>query len=241
MKIALLGYGKMGKTIENIALNSGHEIVLKVTSKNSDSWTNHELSVADVAIEFSRPEYAVSNILRCFESNVPVVSGTTGWLDEWENILSNQKSLNGGFFYASNFSIGVNIFFEINRVLAKMMASQNSFGVDIKEIHHTQKLDAPSGTAITIAEDILANLPWKNTWVKENNSSEDELSIFSERLEKVPGTHIVNYQSEIDSIEIKHTAHSRMGFAQGALMAAQFMVGKKGIFGMSDMMKRKSI
>jgi len=236
MKIAIIGFGKMGKTIEQLALEKGHQIVLKVDVSNADSWTNEQLQLADVAIEFTRPESAVINIIRSFESNVPIVSGTTGWLEHLPQVQQKCKALQGGFFYASNFSVGVNIFFEMNKILAKMINQHQNYNVAIEEIHHTQKLDAPSGTAITLAEGILEQLKRKSKWVKEDTNHEDELSIFSKRIEKVPGTHIIEYNSPIDSIEIKHTAHSRIGFAKGALMAAEWMVGKKGIYGMKDML-----
>lgn len=236
MKIAIIGFGKMGKTIEQLALEKGYEIVLKVDSNNADSWTNEQLQQADVAIEFTQPENAVINIIRSFESQVPIVSGTTGWLEHLPQVQQKCKSLQGGFFYASNFSVGVNIFFEMNKILAKMMNQNQNYNVAIEEIHHTQKLDAPSGTAITLAEDILTQLKSKSKWVKEESQEENELPIYSKRIDKVPGTHIIQYDSPIDTIEIKHTAHSRVGFAKGALMAAEWMVNKKGIYGMKDML-----
>lgn len=239
MKIAILGYGKMGKTIEQLALDKGYEIILKVDANNAYTWSNEELKDADVAIEFSNPESAVINILRCFENGVPVVSGTTGWLEHMENVKVKCLAHQGGFFYASNFSLGVNIFFQLNKILANMMDSRTEYQISIEETHHTQKLDAPSGTAITIADGILEKIKRKNSWVKEKAEHKNEIPIVSKRIEKVPGTHIVTYDSTIDSIEIKHTAHSRMGFAKGALMAAEWMVGKKGIFGMEDLMKDK--
>ncbi|MEM6964486.1 MAG: 4-hydroxy-tetrahydrodipicolinate reductase [Bacteroidota bacterium] len=234
MKIAIIGYGKMGRTIEAIALEKGYEIVLQVDKENASTWTNEQLQRADVAIEFTQPESAINNIVRCFEAGVPVVSGTTGWVEKMQEVTDKCKALDGGFFYASNFSIGVNIFFELNRMLAKMMDAQNSYDVSIEEIHHTQKLDAPSGTAITLAEGLLGEIKRKERWVKEKATLKNELSIFSKRIEKVPGTHAITYTSAIDTIEIKHTAHSRMGFAQGALMAAEWMVGKVGVYGMKD-------
>ncbi len=236
MKIAIIGFGKMGKTIEQLALEKGYKIVLKVDSNNADSWTNEQLQQADVAIEFTRPENAVINIIRSFESQVPIISGTTGWLEHLPQVQQKCKALQGGFFYASNFSVGVNIFFEMNKILAKMMNQNQNYNVAIEEIHHTQKLDAPSGTAITIAEDILEQLKRKSKWVKEESQEENELPIYSKRIDKVPGTHIIQYESLIDTIEIKHTAHSRVGFAKGALMAAEWMVNKKGIYGMKDML-----
>lgn len=236
MKIAILGYGKMGKTIEQLALENGHEIILKVDDSNAVSWTNQQLQNADVAIEFTNPESAIKNIKRCLESSVPVVCGTTGWLEKIDEVKEKCHAENGGFFYASNFSIGVNIFFELNKILAKMMNDYPQYKITMEEIHHTQKLDAPSGTAITLAEGIIENVDRKSQWVKESNSSMEELPIFSKRIEKVPGTHQIKYDSPIDTIEIKHTAHSRLGFAKGALLAAEWMVGKKGIYGMKDLL-----
>ena len=237
MKIALIGYGKMGKTIEQLALEKGYEIVLKVDIQNAQTWTNEELKQADVAIEFTQPESAIQNITRCFECGVPVISGTTGWVENMEEVKNACKKLEGGFFYASNFSVGVNLFFKLNKILAEMMAAYDSYDISLEEIHHTQKLDAPSGTAITLAEGLLEKISRKSKWVKESANQENELPIFSKRIENVPGTHSINYDSEIDSIEIKHTAHSRLGFAKGALMAAEWMNNRKGIYGMEDMLK----
>lgn len=236
MKIALIGYGKMGKTIEQLAIKKGYEIVLKVNAQNSTTWTNEQLKKADVAIEFTRPESAIENISRCFECGIPVISGTTGWIEKMEEVKNACTKFNGGFFYASNFSIGVNLFFKLNKTLATMMEAYHSYDISLEEIHHTQKLDAPSGTAITLAEGILEKISRKNKWVKEDANHENELSIFSKRIENVPGTHSINYSSEIDSIEIKHTAHSRLGFAKGALLAAEWMKNRKGIFGMEDLL-----
>lgn len=237
MKIALIGYGKMGKTIEQLALEKGYEIVLKVDFENAETWTNDELEQADVAIEFTRPESAIKNIARCFECGVPVVSGTTGWVEKMEEVKDACKKMDGGFFYASNFSVGVNLFFQLNKILAQMMKAYDSYDISLEEIHHIQKLDAPSGTAITLAEGLLQQISRKSKWVKESANQENELPIFSKRIENVPGTHSINYDSEIDSIEIKHTAHSRLGFAKGALMAAEWMKNRKGIYGMEDMLK----
>ena len=237
MKIALIGYGKMGKTIEQLALNKGYEIVLKVDKKNANTWTNEQLEQADIAIEFTQPESAIKNISRCFECGVPVISGTTGWVEKMEEVKDACKKMNGGFFYASNFSVGVNLFFQLNKVLAEMMETYDSYNISLEEIHHTQKLDAPSGTAITLAEGLLKKISRKSKWVKESGDQENELPIFSKRIENVPGTHSINYYSEIDSIEIKHTAHSRLGFAKGALMAAEWMKNRIGIYGMEDLLK----
>jgi 4-hydroxy-tetrahydrodipicolinate reductase len=237
MKIAIIGYGKMGKTIEQLAIEKGYEIILKVGLKNSNTWTNEQLKKADVAIEFTRPESAIENITRCFECDVPVISGTTGWVERMEEVKNSCKKLDGGFFYASNFSVGVNLFFKLNKILAKMMEVYDTYDISLKEIHHTQKLDAPSGTAITLAEGLLEQISRKSKWVKETAQQENELPIFSKRIENVPGTHAINYDSDIDSIEIKHTAHSRLGFAKGALMAAEWMNNRKGIYGMEDLLK----
>jgi 4-hydroxy-tetrahydrodipicolinate reductase len=234
MKIALIGYGKMGKTLERIALSRGHEVVLKIDVDNrSDFDRLHE---ADVAIEFTRPESAVLNLEKCIVAGVPVVCGTTGWLSEFERISSLCKAQKSAFFYASNYSIGVNIFFEINRRLADMMNGYPMYDVTMEEIHHTQKLDAPSGTAITLAEGIFENMTRKTTWVSNTKGSSSDLNITSKRIDPAPGTHIVRYDSPIDTIEISHTAHSREGFATGAVLAAEWLVGKKGVFSMKDLL-----
>ena len=230
MKIALLGYGKMGKVIEKIALDRGHEIVLK---KSSNS-TYDGLSNADVAIDFSVPECAVCNISECFDTNVPVVCGTTGWLDQYDKMVSLCKEKNGSFIYASNFSLGVNIFFELNEYLAKIMSKIDQYKVSIEEIHHTQKLDAPSGTAISLAKGIIENSKYKN-WAL-NNPEVDEIKIDAKRIENVPGTHSIFYDSNVDQIEIKHTAHNREGFALGAIIAAEWIQNKKGVFTMKDVL-----
>lgn len=227
----------MGKTIEQLALAKGYEIVLKVDNQNALTWTNEELKNADVAIEFTQPESAIQNITRCFECGVPVISGTTGWVEKMEEVNEICKKQDGGFFYASNFSVGVNLFFKLNKILAKMMEAYDSYDISLEEIHHTQKLDAPSGTAITLAEGLLENISRKSNWVKESANQKNELPIFSKRVEKVPGTHSISYDSKMDSIEIKHTAHSRLGFAKGALMASEWMKGRKGIYGMEDLIK----
>lgn len=231
MKIALLGYGKMGKTIERIALEKGHRVVFK----SSSSTTEGSLTDADVAIEFSTPETAVKNISRCFESGIPVISGTTGWLERYDEILKKCEACNGGFIYASNFSIGVNLFFDLNTYAAKLMNSWKEYTIDIEEIHHIQKKDAPSGTAIKLAEDIIKNSA-KKTW-KLGDGTVDELSIFSKRIEDVKGTHIVSFTSEVDTITIKHQAHSRDGFAFGALLAAEWLHHKKGVYSMKDVLQ----
>lgn len=236
MKIALIGYGKMGKAIESIAQAKGHEIVLRVTNDNLEDNTEENIRQSDVAIEFTGPDSAYDNIKRCLVAGVPVVSGSTGWLERCEEL--KQFCLAGGktFLYASNFSIGVNIFFEVNKRLAELMAPHPDYEVSLTETHHTQKRDAPSGTAITLAEQILELIPRKKGWVNHISDSEEDLSIFSERVDPAPGTHQVKYQSAIDDIEIIHTAHSRLGFASGAVLAAEFIHNKKGVFSMKDVL-----
>jgi 4-hydroxy-tetrahydrodipicolinate reductase len=239
MNIALIGYGKMGQAIEDIALKRGHIITCKISSRNLQDFNPRVLQWADVAIEFSTPESAFANISRCIEMGVPVISGTTGWLNKLDEIrhLCHEKS--GSFMYASNFSIGVNIFFEINKRLAQLMNKYEVYDAHVKEIHHTAKLDKPSGTAITLAKDIIEQVERKKVWTisPPNDNHSRSLYIDAERIENVPGTHIVTYESEIDTIEIKHTAHSRMGFAKGAVLAAEWIQGKKGIFEMKDMLE----
>lgn len=230
MKIALLGYGKMGKVIERIAQERGHEIVLKKGSNSSFVG----LENADVAIDFSVPDSAVSNISECFATNVPVVSGTTGWLEDYDHITTLCKEKNGAFIYGSNFSLGVNIFFELNEYLAKMMANLPQYQVSMEEIHHTQKLDAPSGTAISLANGIIANSKYES-WTLDA-PSEKEIHIEAKRISTVPGTHSIFYNSIVDQIEIKHTAHNREGFALGAVVAAEWLVDKKGIYTMKDVL-----
>jgi 4-hydroxy-tetrahydrodipicolinate reductase len=233
MKIALLGYGKMGQTIERIALERGHEIVLK-----KDEFNTYEgLSNADVAIDFSIPAVAVENISNCFYANVPVISGTTGWLDRYDEMAALCKEKNGAFISSSNFSLGVNLFFGLNEYLAKMMSKFGSYSVEMEEIHHTQKLDAPSGTAISLAKGVIENSDYTN-WTLEE-AKENQIHIEAVRTENVPGTHTVTYNSEVDTIEIKHTAHNRDGFALGAVIAAEWIVGKHGIFTMKDVLELK--
>jgi 4-hydroxy-tetrahydrodipicolinate reductase len=243
MNIALLGYGKMGKAIEEIALQKGHNIVLRIHDQNLDELTKDNLQKADVAIEFTSPESAASNILLCFETGVPVVSGTTGWLSQMSMVKQKCKDVNGSFLYASNFSIGVNIFFELNKKLAMLMKQQLNYDVSIEEIHHTEKKDAPSGTAITLAEQIIAESVQKYKWVlrqaqddTQNEPNNNELTVVSKRIDPAAGTHSVKYASEVDNIEIIHTAHNRKGFAAGALLAAEFIFDKKGIFDMKDVL-----
>lgn len=230
MKIALLGYGKMGKTIEQIALSRGHDIVLKIDKHITD----YDITKADVAIDFSVPSAAVGNLSKALNNNVPVISGTTGWLKDYDDITRLCKERDGAFIYASNFSIGVNIFFELNNQLAKMMAHLDKYKVNIEEIHHTQKLDAPSGTAITLAEGIIKNSNYQH-WSLDQKGP-DTIPIVAKRVEDVPGTHIVSYDSTVDTIEIKHTAKNREGFALGAVIAAEWIVGKTGIFTMKDVL-----
>jgi len=226
MKIALIGYGKMGKTIEKMAKEQGHDIVLKIDVTNYDDLTSENLRKADVAIEFTRPESAMNNILSCFKAGIPIVSGTTGWVEKKEEVDALCKSYKGAFFYASNYSVGVNIFFALNRYLAKLMDTQPQYNIDMEEIHHTEKLDAPSGTAITLAEGIMGEITRKKTWVNEQSEQSTVLPIISKRIPKVKGTHQINYTSAIDDLEIKHVAHSREGFAGGAIQAAEWIIGK---------------
>ncbi|SHG42720.1 4-hydroxy-tetrahydrodipicolinate reductase [Winogradskyella jejuensis] len=233
MRIALLGYGKMGKIIERVALERGHSISIKADSKT----TTLDFSKTDVAIDFSLPSTAVSNITSSINANVPVISGTTGWLDKYDDIVEHCNRKNGAFLYASNFSLGVNIFFEVNRVLASLIANYPDYKLNIEEIHHTQKLDAPSGTAISLAEDIIKNSNYKNWTLDEDEDDSDAIKIEAKRIVDVPGTHIINYNSEVDAIEIKHTAHNREGFALGAVIAAEWIANKKGVFNMKDVLK----
>lgn len=220
----------MGKVIERIALERGHEIVLRKSSQDSfDGLKN-----ADVAIDFSVPSSAVCNISECFATNIPVISGTTGWLEKYDEIVSLCKEKNGAFIYGSNFSLGVNIFFELNDYLAKMMANLNQYKVSMEEIHHTQKLDAPSGTAISLANGIIENSAYES-WTLDT-PSENQIHIDAKRIENIPGTHSIFYDSEVDQIEIKHTAHNREGFALGSVIAAEWLIGKKGIFTMKDVL-----
>lgn len=233
MKIALIGYGKMGRSIEALALAKGHAIVAQINSANSLS----QIQQADVAIEFSQPAAVVRNLTACFEAGVPVVCGTTGWLAEIKKVEEQRTHLGGTFFYASNFSLGVNIFFKVNELLAGMMNPYPAYDIAIDEIHHTQKKDAPSGTAITLAEGILKKVERKNEWVNQKSANPNQIAIQSIRMDPAPGTHIVKYTSAIDDIEIKHTAHSRDGFAMGALLVAEWIRGKKGVLGMGDFLK----
>ena len=230
MKIALLGYGKMGKAIETIALKRGHTIILK-TSEPVDE----KIKKADVAIDFSIPTAAYNNISDCINNNIPVISGTTGWLENYDKAVDLCKEKNGAFIYASNFSLGVNVFFELNRTLAKMMSSLKDYNVSLEEIHHTQKLDAPSGTAITLANAVIDEHTEYDKWTLDSNIP-GSIPILAKRIENVPGTHSIEYKSKVDTIEIKHTAHSREGFALGAVIAAEWIVDKSGVFTMKDVL-----
>lgn len=236
LRIALLGYGKMGKTIERIAQEKGHEIVLRITSSNLEALTAANLQQADIAIEFSRPESAFDNIKLCLETGVPVVVGTTAWLDRLPQAQALIKQHRGALFFASNFSIGVHVFFALNRYLARMMNEQPAYEVRLEEIHHTQKVDKPSGTAITLVEDLLKQLDRKSNWVLGPADNETDISISSRREGAVPGTHEVMYTSDIDTLTIRHEAHSREGFATGALRAAEWLCGRQGYYGMRDML-----
>ncbi len=240
MKIALLGYGKMGKTIDALIQKKWvgkHEVVLKIDKHNAPELTPKLLAKADVAIEFSTPKTAVSNILSCFEANVPVVVGTTAWHEQLPKVTAICNKKNQSLLYASNFSIGVNIFFALNRKLAKMMNRHFDYQLQIDEIHHLEKLDAPSGTAITLANGIIHNNQQKQTWINQASDNQADVPIISHREKDVKGTHIITYASAIDTLEIKHTAHSREGFAHGAILASQWLLDKKGIFTIQDMLQ----
>lgn len=238
MNIALIGYGKMGKAIEEIALNRGHKVPLKCTSKNPIELA--DFSNIDVVIEFTKPELAAKHIHFCLDKNIPIIVGTTGWNNELESIKLKTTSLNGSLLYASNFSVGVNIFFELNKKLAELMSGNSDYSASIEEIHHIQKLDAPSGTAITLAEGLIENNSNYSTWnLVESitqNKNENKLPIVAQRLPEVPGTHTIQYSSEIDSISITHEAHNRKGFALGAVIAAEWIKNKTGVFTMKDVL-----
>ncbi|NVK49931.1 MAG: 4-hydroxy-tetrahydrodipicolinate reductase [Cyclobacteriaceae bacterium] len=236
MNIILLGYGKMGKIIGEIAESRGHKILLKIDENNRDLLNSIDPKTVDVAIEFSQPEAAVQNISWCLNHGIPVVSGTTGWLEKKPLMDRLAEEKGTGFFYASNFSIGVNVFFKVNEFLAKLMNEVSGYEVSIEEIHHTAKKDAPSGTAITLAEGIIKNQERFTQWNLSEQASENgqSIPITSKRIDPAPGTHIIRYQSEIDDIEISHTAHSRQGFALGAVLVAEWLPGKKGVLTMND-------
>ena len=234
MKLAIIGYGRMGHEIEAIAVKRGHNVVLTIDKDNLQDLESEKFKTADVAIEFTVPESAVDDYMKCFKAGVPVVTGTTGWLDKRPMVEEECRKQNGGFLYASNFSLGVNLFFELNRKLAEMMAGFPDYSVRMNEIHHIHKLDAPSGTAITLGEDIVNINPRLDKWVKNADCQPNELPITSERIGEVPGTHEVFYRSEADEITIRHEAFNRKGFALGAVIAAEYMAGKKGIYSMKD-------
>jgi 4-hydroxy-tetrahydrodipicolinate reductase len=236
MNIALIGYGKMGKAIEQVAVQRGHAIIMKIGSSNRDEMTKENLQFADVVIEFTNPEAARENVMDCLQAGVPVVCGTTGWNEGLNNAKLKATDNNTAFLWASNFSVGVNIFFEVNKALARLMNNQNDYEISIEETHHTQKKDAPSGTAITLAEQIIDNIDRKKHWAKEHTGHPEAFPIIAHRIENVPGTHKITYHSPIDDLEIIHTAHNRQGFALGAVLAAEFIAGKQGVFEMKDVL-----
>lgn len=237
MNVALIGYGKMGKEIEKVLINRSHNVTLIIDIDNADDFNSENLKNIDVAIEFSAPSVAYDNVIKCIENGVPVVCGTTAWLDRYDSVVELAKAKNGAFFYASNYSIGVNLFFEVNKKLAKLMNPYSEYDVTVEEVHHTQKKDAPSGTAITIAEGILEGIDRKEKWVCGTTIEPSELEIAAIRRSVVPGTHTVTWESEMDMLRIEHTAKGRIGFATGAVVAAEFLCGKKGVFTMNDLLK----
>jgi len=246
MNIALIGYGKMGQIIERFAIERGHEVVLKIGIDNLADLTVSNLRKADVAIDFSTPDAAINNIYTCFDANVPLVVGTTGWYGQLQEVKDECLRRNNTLLYGSNFSIGVNLFFHINEVLAKVMNNYPVYDVQVEEIHHTQKLDSPSGTAMTLAEGIIENMDRKSEWVNELDGSpeievlkQEQVLIASQRIENIPGTHTVIYSSEVDEIELKHTAHNRAGFALGAVVAAEWLQNKQGFYNISDIFNLK--
>ncbi|WP_367864410.1 4-hydroxy-tetrahydrodipicolinate reductase [Pedobacter sp. WC2423] len=246
MNIALIGYGKMGQIIERFAIERGHEVVLKIGTDQLADLTVSNLRKADVAIDFSTPDAAINNIYTCFDANVPIVVGTTGWYGQLQEIKDECLRRNNTLLYGSNFSIGVNLFFHINEVLAKVMNNYPVYEVQVEEIHHTQKLDSPSGTAMTLAEGIIENMDRKSEWVNELDGNpaievlkQEQVLIASQRIENIPGTHTVIYSSEVDEIELKHTAHSRAGFALGAVVAAEWLQNKQGFYNISDIFNLK--
>ena len=236
MRIVLIGYGKMGKAIEEVALHRGHEIVLKIDQPNLHDFTKENMAKADVAIEFTSPHTAFDNVKSCIEFGIPIVCGSTGWTERLEEMKKNCANKSGSFIYSSNFSVGVNIFFEVNKRLAALMAPHKDYEVILEETHHTQKKDAPSGTAISLAEQILERVKRKKQWVNEISDNPEDLEIISQRIDPAPGTHSIKYSSAIDDIEIIHTAHNRKGFATGAVLAAEFIKDKKGFFTMKDVL-----
>jgi 4-hydroxy-tetrahydrodipicolinate reductase len=236
MNIALIGYGKMGKAIEEIAVQRGHQVILKIDENNVGDFNKDKIAKADVAIEFTGPHTAIANIKKAIGFGIPLVCGSTGWTERIGEINKGVEEKDGTFLYASNFSVGVNIFFEVNKKLAALMASHKDYEVILEETHHTQKKDAPSGTAITLAEQILQEVKRKKQWVNDISDNPEDLEIISQREDPAPGTHSIRYSSAIDTIEIIHTAHNRKGFALGAVLAAEFIKDKKGIFSMKDVL-----
>jgi 4-hydroxy-tetrahydrodipicolinate reductase len=236
MRIALVGYGKMGKIIEETALARGHQVILKIDVDNLHDLTEANLKKADAAIEFTGPHSAFQNVMSCLQAGIPLVCGSTGWLDKYEDARRFCLQHNGSFIYASNFSVGVNIFFEVNKRLAEMMNAQGGYEVSITEVHHTQKKDAPSGTAISLADQVLRRVERKKLWVNHISDNPDELEIISDRMDPAPGTHKVKYSSPVDDIEIIHEAHNRMGFAEGAVLAAEYIHKRKGVFTMKEVL-----
>ncbi len=236
MKIALIGYGKMGKAIEEIAIQRGHEVIIRIGTANRHEMTKENLQRADAIIEFTRPEAARENVYDCLDAGVPTVCGTTGWNDGLAGAKLKALEHKTAFLWASNFSVGVNIFFEVNKLLASLMNTQPDYEISIEETHHTQKKDAPSGTAITLAEQIIDNIDRKEHWAKESTNDPKQFPIIAHRIDNIPGTHKITYHSPIDDIEIIHTAHNRQGFALGAVLAAEFIAGKKGVFEMKDVL-----
>ena len=236
MNIALIGYGKMGHAIEQVAVKRGHNIVLRITSANKQEMYDGGLNVADIAIEFTRPEFAREHVELCFDAGINVVCGTTGWNEQLEETAEKAVLQNVGFLHASNFSIGVNIFFEVNKMLATIMREHKEYDVSVTETHHTQKKDAPSGTAITLAEQIIERVGHKTFWALNDVNEKDAVPIIAHRVDSVPGTHDIVYSSKTDDIEIKHTAHNRDGFALGTILAAEYMAGKKGVYTMKDVL-----
>jgi 4-hydroxy-tetrahydrodipicolinate reductase len=238
MKIALIGYGKMGKAIEEIAISRGHEITHRISSSNPIQTI--DLSDSDVAIEFTRPDLAIEHIHYCINQNLPIVVGTTAWQEKLSEVSNFVKLRNGAMLHASNFSVGVNIFFELNRTLSKLMSNHPEYKIEVEEIHHVQKLDAPSGTAVSLLNDILIENKNYSDWdlVSDfNETDSNKIPVIAKREPDVPGTHEINYASEIDTITIKHIAHNRKGFALGAVLAAEFLNGKSGVYTMSDVLK----
>ena len=236
MKVAILGYGKMGQIIEKIAQERGHNILLKINQHNIDELNIENLKKDDVVIDFSTPESAKTNIILSIDANKPIISGTTGWLDDYKEVKDYCIKNDGAFLYASNFSLGVNLFFELNKNLAKLMKKHQQYQINLTEIHHSEKLDAPSGTAISLAEQIISESDIKNKWTINSENSDEELKIDAQRKGNITGTHSVNYKSKTDSISIIHEAHSRNGFALGAIIAAEWIMSKKGVFSMHDVL-----